>query len=584
MDERLKRELDDLAQRFGWSPRCLQEVHEALEREDEDAPTRPLAPPPTGRRELWASTLFDEPTEELTAGITPDPEAVRLRERALDALAQADALLVRAEALRAQAADQREEADALLARVAPQAPEDEKAPGWAKEDEAEHLEQEADLAELAYVERLRAVLNIVDDLPEAHRRLAAFYQRRHALAEQRRDRRAAARSEALLRTHDRGVYAAWLRGDGALSLNSEPEGAEVRLFRYHLRNRRLVAEPWRVPGHTPIHDLRLPMGSYRLELRAPGRDIVQYPVFIERGAEWPVTPPGAAEPDPVWLPPAGTVGAGEIYVPAGWFLAGGDPQAYQGLPRRWLWVDGFVIQRHPVTHADYIAFLDDLVARGREDDALRWAPRERGGTFGQEGRVLYGRRKDGGFRLIRHGDEEPWRPDWPVTMVSWHAALAYARWLAGKTRAPWRLPAELEWEKAARGVDGRTLPWGDFVDPSWCNLRHSAIGTPSPVTIDRFPVDASPFGVRGLAGNASDWCADVFHEEGPPLDGDRVGPPEAGPPDVRRAMRGGSWLNDARRCRVAYRLGLPPAMRYADVSFRLVRPIVPEVTSATARR
>ena len=72
--------------------------------------------------------------------------------------------------------------------------------------------------------------------------------------------------------------------------------------------------------------------------------------------------------------------------------------------------------------------------------------------------------------------QEQWLPEWPVVQVDWHGAAAYLAWWAERTGRPWRLPGELEWEKAARGIDGRFYPWGDFLDPSWCRMRDSARG------------------------------------------------------------------------------------------------------------
>ena len=72
-------------------------------------------------------------------------------------------------------------------------------------------------------------------------------------------------------------------------------------------------------------------------------------------------------------------------------------------------------------------------------------------------------------------------PDHPVVCVSWNDVVAYARWLAKTTGQRWRLPSEAEWEKAARGTDGRIYPWGDTFDKARCNTNESGIGTTTPV-------------------------------------------------------------------------------------------------------
>lgn len=85
--------------------------------------------------------------------------------------------------------------------------------------------------------------------------------------------------------------------------------------------------------------------------------------------------------------------------------------------------------------------------------------------------------------------------------MSWDAAHAYARWRAKRDGLPWRLPSEAEWEKLARGVDGRRFPWGELGDASLCHVRTERFTPRAPVAIDAFATDRSPYGARGLAGN-----------------------------------------------------------------------------------
>src|SRR5690606_1793162 len=102
---------------------------------------------------------------------------------------------------------------------------------------------------------------------------------------------------------------------------------------------------------------------------------VRYPVLIERGECWDGAPPGEREPYPIPIPTAEELGDDLVYVPAGWFWSGGDPRAGDSLPRRKIWVDGLLAARHPVTNAEYVAFLNRLLDEGRDDLALRYAPR-----------------------------------------------------------------------------------------------------------------------------------------------------------------------------------------------------------------
>ena len=186
--------------------------------------------------------------------------------------------------------------------------------------------------------------------------------------------------------------------------------------------------------------------------------------------------------------------------------------------------------------------------------------------------MIYGRDERGAFRLVADADGDLWEPDWPAVMLIWETARAHAAWRAERDGVGWRLPSELEWEKAARGVDGRRHPWGHDFDPSYCNMRESRSGRGLIAAIDAFPRDESVYGVRGLAGNAQDWCLEAW-------DKDRVvtGPIadlEVDPPHVaRRACRGGSWVAGPGAVRLGYRIGTVPTHRSPDLGFRLVRPL-----------
>ncbi|MCB9765814.1 MAG: SUMF1/EgtB/PvdO family nonheme iron enzyme [Alphaproteobacteria bacterium] len=489
------------------------------------------------------------------------------REQALKLVGQAESLRPRIKALRLHADTLRDEAAAALEKTRPQDPVDLKRPGWQKQDEAARMDREAEQAELLYIRTMHNALNRDPGLPEAEAGLAGYYRGKHAAAEAAGDAREAGRYEALVRAHDNtGRFSSYLSGDGALTLLTDPPEAEVRILRYGPQDRRLVAEPFREARRTPLVGEPLPMGRYLCELRAPDRATVRYPVFIRRNEHWDGAPPGQTEPSAVPLPPADALGPDDGYVAPGWFECGGDPEVLTGLPGRRVWLDGFVIRRFPVTNVEYLAFLDDLVARGREAEALAWAPRERGGTHGQQGRLIYGRRDDGGFYLAADADGDRWDPQWPVCMVSWQCATAYAAWLAETTGQPWRLPGELEWEKAARGVDGRCFPWGDFIDPTWACTRDSHDGHPLPVPVDRFPLDESPYGVRGMAGNMRDWCADVFHKDGPWHNTAEGSYGIAG-----RVFRGGCWDYPPQNTRSAFRYTSVESWRHVNVGFRVAR-------------
>ena len=523
---------------------------------------------------------------ELATEIAAWLDGARRREQALEVVAKATALGPEADRLRRRGEVLRGEAEDLLAGCAPWQPQEDKTPGWDRMDEAAELEREADRTELRLEQGLYGALRIDAALHEAHAALAERHLAKHAAAEAARDAEAASRAELALSEHAealpaghevRARCAAYLQGTGALTLVTEPPGAEVLLHRYETRNRRLVPVFERSLGRTPLSAVPLEKGSYLCTLRHPGRLDTPYPVLVERQGHWNGVPPGAVAPHPVWLPRPEDLEPDDCYVPAGWFWSGGDPEAAEGLARRRLWCPAFVVKRFPVTNRAYIAFLDDLVATGREEEALRHAPRERAGKEGETGALIYGRRGDGRFELVADADGDRWELDWPVMMVDWSGALAYAAWLAARTGRPWRLPGELMWEKAARGVDGRFFPWGDVFDPSWCCMRDSHADRPLPAAVDTYPVDRSPYQVRGMAGGIRDWCEGQYRREGPVVVDDRVTLIDdgSGPGRPRRPVRGGSWSSIPRRSRAANRSGSEPWNRLAFNGFRVCRTLAP---------
>jgi formylglycine-generating enzyme required for sulfatase activity len=196
----------------------------------------------------------------------------------------------------------------------------------------------------------------------------------------------------------------------------------------------------------------------------------------------------------------------------------------------------------------------------------------------QLGTLMLARKPDGSYFIPPNNAYGiPWEGhgNWPVIFVDWHGASAYTRFKARTADRPCRLPTELEWEKAARGVDARLFPWGDFLDPTWCRMLETHNDLPTMAPAGTYEVDESVYGVRDMAGNQRDWCLDVPTEQGPLLsEAGRV----QGYLDLFfawkvRIARGGNFLDSPLFCWTNHRSSFLEIWRDTTVSFRTARSI-----------
>jgi len=263
-------------------------------------------------------------------------------------------------------------------------------------------------------------------------------------------------------------------------------------------------------GVLPLVPRGLPPASYLIVLRAPGFEDLRLPVRLE---------PGQVATLRADLLPQGTTPRGFVHVPPGPFLAGAPGRA-DAFPPEVHWLDGYWIGRTEVTVGEYVEFLNDAetLTFVREEERMRTLRRvpRRIVLDRPSGAICAARWSQANERYVADGD-----PDRPIKDISCEDADAYCQWLGARPGSPWRfrLPTELEWEKAARGADGRACPWGDRPEPAFCKSR--PLPFPTDISSDIYDLtliyeptgrstrDESPFGVRDLAGNVLEWCTGV---------------------------------------------------------------------------
>ncbi|MEC8381073.1 MAG: bifunctional serine/threonine-protein kinase/formylglycine-generating enzyme family protein [Myxococcota bacterium] len=494
-------------------------------------------------------------------------EGAKRREKALTIVHGTDALSLQAQQLKSESTQLFETARLGLKEIPSWESEEIKGPYWDKEQTARAKKLESERLDLSVEHSLQNALSHKRDLIEAHVALAERYLMAHQTAERNRDERMVSQSELHLRHHatalpprnelrHRILY--YLKGLGAVSIQPDIDDVEIILEKYVPHHRRLVPKRVAVLGRSALVNHSLEMGSYRFILSKKGHHDVVYPVHIARGQHWDGRDEAGIQ-RPIHIPRQGQIGPSECYVPAGWFHCGGDQNTLSPYSHRRVWQDGFVMSRFPITNQEYLCFLNHLLDDDREEEALRFVPKQMTGLEGEVGAMIYGRNRNGYFELVADSDGDVWEPDVPVCMINYWSAEAYCKWISEQRGLKCRLPSDLEWEKAARGVDGRWHVWGDGFDPSYGCMIHSHQDRRIPARINSYPIDESVYGIRGLAGNMSDWTSSSY----------RIDWSETVDPS-RKTLRGGSWIQRASALRTAYRNSCYPSYQYYDLSFRVV--------------
>jgi serine/threonine-protein kinase len=430
----------------------------------------------------------------------------------------------------------------MRARIEPWAGTEERDPLWKQEDEEQKARLEAARHLSEALAHYHGALGVAGDNATTRQALAELYYSAFEAADRDRDTVQVAHYENLVRAFDdEGQFRLRLKGDGRLEIETLPRGLQGTLYQMRVVDRVLTPASPQSLGQMPVRLDPLPIGSYLVKLHAPGLSEAVVPIYISRQESVRLR---------LRVFPDAAVGKGFVHVAGGPARVGGDPQAQLATPPRTLEVPDFFIARRPVTCAEYQDFLRGIAQLEGVRAALLRAPRTAHG-----GALLWPTGPDGLPQMPeRDATGQGWHPDWPIVCVSCEDAEAYCAWRHQVTGQRHRLPTEVEWEKAARGADGRLFPWGDAFEATFCHMGISRPGAPARGPSGQFTTDRSPYGVEDLAGSVSEWTSSWLDE------GAR-----------QRIIKGGHWASSPTECRAASRFTQAVTAVLPTLGFRVTR-------------
>ncbi len=317
---------------------------------------------------------------------------------------------------------------------------------------------------------------------------------------------------------ENGTRVGRLTAPATVDIHVEPAGTEVEIGRYVLDKRQKFSiVDSRKLGSTPIFALGLPPASYLLTFRANGHEEVRYPLLVSHGEKAQLN---------FRLPKNGTVPPGYVYIPPGRFLFGSssDEMIRAGqlttVPLHNVHTNGYLIGKNEVTLGDWIEYLDSISPADRSHLAM--INSESNPVFLKELSAKTWRLKiqhaseitesdTNGLLIYKHRklrSSQPW-VNLPIVGINAIEAEEYIKWLrtSGKILSA-RMCNEIEWERAARGADGREFPQGNRLDPSDANFDETYgqdAKAAGPDRVGTYPQSDSPFLLSDMAGNAYEW-------------------------------------------------------------------------------
>ncbi len=403
----------------------------------------------------------------------------------VDILAQTGmAAIARHQTLLEDAALVADELQTARATLEPTDPADFKIAAWNAERRLGEIHTE--IADV-FAQAVNALMTTVikdPDFTDARGTLCDLYLSRHERSRLAGNQEQAAYYRRMLMEHDDGRFGAVVANEGSLYVDVEPKNADIELVRLKEENRRFTAYDSTQLGAPPVRKDPLVAGVYELRMSAPGYEQLLTTVVID---------PGKCSRLRLRMLPQGLVPAGFIHIPAGTFRAGSRYDPY--LPPSEQALPDYFMARYPVTAENYLQFLNDLSDDVPEEAAMR-VPRTADGLT-----ALWGRDETGQYSLPT---ELGWTTQTPIVGISVDDAAAYCGWLSHRTGQTYRVPSELEWEKASRGSEGRVFSWGDGWDSGFAACAESW-PYQLPPDVGAFETDASPYGISDCVGGVREW-------------------------------------------------------------------------------